>query len=560
MGADEQNRTDLLAELNRLQREVEVLQEDRARLMADADVSAREVLDAAPIMIMLLDRDGKVWRANRAACRALPADETAAGRLAGCLLDCRFADQDRMHCGNADECADCHLARTIRKTLVDGIGMSGEEIRLPLGYEEHESCLLASTALLRFGGEDLVMLCLEDISEQRRAEAQARKSEEMLRESQRVEAVGRLAGGVAHDFNNLLTAIIGHARLAMEGMDPEETVWARLDGIYWAGKRAASLTGQLLAFSRRQMLQKKVRDLNQMVEEQAVMLGRLIGQNVEVSLDLDEALPPVEVDANQMAKVLLNLIVNAREAMPEGGQVTLSTSRIAVTERARYTMPDARPGDFVRLTVKDTGVGMDVDTLGKIFEPFFSTKEGGSGMGLPVVHGLVRQHEGWLHVASVPGRGTRFHIYLPASDREGPPDPAEDTGQHLEDSRRTGERVLVVEDEESLLELATIILTEKGFEVFAAANVKDAQALFDRERGKFDLVFSDVVLPDGNGVDLTQGFLAARPDLPVLLTSGYADHRSRWHVIQERGLDFMRKPYTPSELLQRIRNLMGAAV
>jgi two-component system cell cycle sensor histidine kinase/response regulator CckA len=559
MGADEQNRGEVLAELERLRREVAVLREDRARLLADAEVSAKEVLDAAPIMIMLLDGEGRVRRANRAACRALPPGEAVEGRPVGCLLDCRHADQSRTDCGLTEDCEDCHLRRTIRRTLTDGIGMTGEELRLPLGHEEHESCLLASTSILHFGSEDLVMLCLEDISEQRRAEAHARTTERLLRESQRVEAVGRLAGGVAHDFNNLLTAIIGHARLAMEGMDPEEPIWSRLDGIYWAGKRAASLTGQLLAFSRRQMLQKKVRDLNRMVEEQAAMLGRLIGQNVSVVLDLDEVLPPVEVDANQMTQVLLNLIVNAREAMPEGGEVTLSTEVVTITERARYTMPDARPGDFVRLTVKDTGMGMSPEILSKIFEPFFSTKEGGSGMGLPVVHGLVRQHEGWIHVASVPGRGTRVHIYLPASERPGPPDPVEDTGRQLEDSRRTGERVLVVEDEESLLELATIILSEKGFEVFAAPNARDPRALFDREHGRFDLIFSDVVLPDGNGVDLTQSFLAARPGLPVLLTSGYADHRSRWDVIQERGLDFMRKPYTPSELLQRVRELLGDA-
>ncbi|MFH1533150.1 MAG: ATP-binding protein [Pseudomonadota bacterium] len=556
MGMDERDRIDLLDEIARLQRENAVLQEDRARLLADAEVSAKEVLDAAPIMIMLLDGNARVQRANRAACAAFPSHRDAVGLPAGRLLGCRNAGERLQNCGFGEACEACHLRRTIRGTLDHGVGMTGEELRLPLGPEGNEASLLASTSILRFGGEELVMLCLEDITEQRRAEAQARKNEEMLRESQRVEAVGRLAGGVAHDFNNLLTAILGHARLAMEGMDPGEPVWSRLDGIYWAGKRAASLTGQLLAFSRRQMLQKKVRDLNKMVEEQTSMLGRLIGQNVTVALELDEGLPPVEVDASHMAQVLLNLIVNAREAMPTGGEVTVSTDQVNITERSRLTMPDARPGQFVRLTVKDTGVGMAPEILSMIFEPFFSTKEGGSGMGLPVVHGLVRQHEGWLHVASAPGRGTSFHIYLPASSRPGPADPEEDTGQQLEDPRRTGERVLIVEDEESLLELASIILTEKGFEVFTAANASDAQGIFDRERGRFDLIFSDVVLPDGNGVDLTQSFMKARPGLPVLLTSGYADHRSRWHVIQDRGLDFMRKPYTPSELLQRIRGLL----
>ncbi len=229
-----------------------------------------------------------------------------------------------------------------------------------------------------------------------------------------------------------------------------------------------------------------------------------------MSLELDDDLPPVEVDTAYMGEVLHNLIANARESMPDGGEVTLSTERVTIVEGAPSDMPDARPGKFVRLTVRDTGVGMAPETLTMAFEPFFSTKEGGTGMGLPVVHGLVRQHEGWLHVASTPGRGTHFHIYL----------------------------------------------TEKGFEVFAAANASDAQAMFDREGGRFDLVFSDVVLPDGNGVDLTQSFLAARPGLPVLLTSGYADHLSQWNVIQERGLDFMRKPYTPSELLRRMRDLM----
>jgi len=374
-----------------------------------------------------------------------------------------------------------------------------------------------------------------------------------------METVGRLAGGVAHDFNNLLTAIIGHARLAMEGMDPEDALWSRLDGIYWAGKRAASITGQLLAYGRQQMLQKTVQNLNRMLQEQASVYDRLTGENISVSLDLDNGLPSVEVDANQMAQVILNLITNAREAMPDGGEITISTEQVTVSELMKTSMPDARQHEYVRLSVKDTGKGMDPETLSKVFEPFFSTKEGGAGMGLPVVHGLVRQHGGWIHSTSTPGRGSRFHIFLPASDSEWTADPLENTDQHMQNRSRTGERVLVVEDEDSLLELATIILSEKGFRVFAAANAKDARALFDHERGRFDLVFSDVVLPDGNGVDLTRSFLKARPELPVLLTSGYADHRSRWSVIQERGLEFMRKPYTPSELLQRVRSLLGSA-
>ena len=559
MGTDDQIRSDLLEEVERLRREVTVLREDRDRLLAGAAVPATELIDNAPIMIMLVDKDGLVRRANSAARQTFKPTDNEDGRPIGCFLGCRNANtgDDECVCGYGPSCEGCGLRRLLLATLDTGVGVNGEELQLSLGPDASGKSLLAATSCLHYEGQNLVMLCLEDITEQRRDEVQARRTEEMLRQSQRAEAVGRLAGGVAHDFNNLLTAIIGHARLAMEGMSPGDPVWGRLDGIYWAGKRAAFLTGQLLAFSSRQMLQKTVRDLNEMVRDQAGMLERLVGETVSVALDLHDDLPPVELDANHMAQVLLNLIVNAREAMPEDGEVTLATEQLTVSKRARATMPDSRPGEFIRLTVKDTGTGMDSKTLSMIFEPFFSTKEGGTGMGLPMVHGLIRQHGGWLHVTSTPGRGSSFHIYLPASDREAP-EPLEDTGQRLVEIKGSGERILVVEDEESLLELATIILSEKGFEVFSAENATTAEALFDQERGRFDLIFSDVVLPDGNGVDLTQGFLRARPGLPVLLTSGYADNRSRWHVIQERRLEFMRKPYTPSELLQRVWNLLGA--
>ena len=558
MDPNEQGRDDLRAEIALLRREIEVLREERPRLCVDAEDSAEEILDIAPVMILLLDRHGRVRSANQAAHRFIGDGGAATGRFVGGLLACRnVSESDGFDCEGGPGCEGCDLRVLLRDTFETGQGQRGKELQLFLGSDGGETNLLASTSLLQLQGDHQVMLCLEDITEQRQAEAKARKAVEILQDAQRVEAVGRLAGGVAQDFNNLLTAIIGHARLAMDGTDPADPMWPRLDGIYWAGKRAASLTGQLLAFSRRQMLQKRVRDLNPMVEQQAVMIGRLLGKGISVSLALDKELPSVEVDANQLAQVILNLVVNAREAMPEGGEIALSTERVILTERACSAMPDARAGEFVCLTVEDTGVGMAPETLSMIFEPFYTTKEGNTGMGLPVVHGLVRQHDGWLHISSAPAQGTRVCIYLPASDREGGPAPLDSAERPLKDFRPAGERILVVEDEETLLELATIILRERGFEVYPAANATDAQAMFDRERGRFDLIFSDVVLPDGNGVELTRSFIAARPGLPVLLTSGYADHHSRWHEIQDRGLDFMRKPYTPSELLQRVRDLLG---
>lgn len=387
---------------------------------------------------------------------------------------------------------------------------------------------------------------------------ESKRLEEQLRVAQRLEAVGRLAGGVAHDFNNLLMAIQGYSELGLQRHGPESPVRSELEEILKAAERGASLTRQLLAYSRRQMLQPIVLNMNSVILNMRPMLGHLIGEDIELVLQLADGLETVKVDPGNLEQVLMNLAVNARDAMPEGGRLTIRTEN--QTFRAGSIAPGAerRPGEFVCLSVIDTGTGMDAETLQRVFEPFFSTKElgKGTGLGLAVVYGIVKQHEGWIEAASQTGVGTTFRVYLPifVPDRPGP------EPQAAEAPARTGqgERILLVEDEQQVREFAASALTEAGYRVVKAATAREAEALLAGDPGKFDLLFSDVVLPDRTGLRLAEELKHRDPSLRILLSSGYADHRAQWPLIQSRGLPFLQKPYSLKDLLQIVREILTA--
>jgi len=376
-----------------------------------------------------------------------------------------------------------------------------------------------------------------------------------LEEAQRLEALGRLAGGVAHDFNNLLTAIIGHAELLIDQMPVDDPQRPRLEAIHRAGRRGGALTGQLLAFSRRQMLQRKEIDLNQAVLDFAQILGSVLPAQVQVNYRLEPNLCGVKADPTQLEQVVLNLIVNAGEAMPDGGTLSLASTNVVLDETDRACMPEGRAGSFIRFSVSDQGDGIASDAMEHIFEPFYTTKESGTGLGLSVVHGIVKQHDGWLEVETTPAKGTTFHVYLPACLARAQPHGVEFLD--LNELRGDGEAILLVEDEEALRELSAIVLRDAGYRVFEAGSVCEANRVFDENQGEIQLVFSDVVLPDRTGVDLVDDIHQLCPELPVILTSGYADHRSRWATIEEKGYPFLRKPYTPTELLLNVREVLG---
>ncbi len=389
-----------------------------------------------------------------------------------------------------------------------------------------------------------------------RAEAEKEKIQAQLLQSQKIEAVGILAGGVAHDFNNLLTAIQVSADLAMLDIDESTPVYRTLQEIHQVSSHAGDLTRQLLLFSRKHPMEYVPMNLNQTVENLKKMLNRLIGEDIDIQTDSDGGLWNVMADQGTMEQVIMNLILNARDAMPDGGGLSIRTGNVELTSAMSQKIPESRPGRFVKLTVQDTGIGMTPETLSRIFEPFFSTKGPGkgTGLGLSVVYGIVKQHEGWIGVTSVQGKGSAFEVYLPAvSEPAAPPS----KGSEIQtDLRGSGERILLVEDERSVQEHTVKALLRSGYSVTHASNSEEAVQLFEKEGGKFDLIFSDVVLPDQDGLGLIEQLLSKKPRIKVLLSSGYSDQKSQWPGITGRGFGYLQKPYSLNDLLRTLKDTL----
>ena len=385
-----------------------------------------------------------------------------------------------------------------------------------------------------------------DITERKRLE-------EQLRQSQKMEAVGRLAGGVAHDFNNWLTAIQGYAGLAMEQVDEATPLYRDLQQIQVASMRAADIIRQLLLFSRRQPMVSAPLNINGLVEGLLKMLRRLIGEDIAIETDLVSDLWTVQGDPSNIEQVIVNLAVNARDAMPEGGKLKIATKNVVVDDAYCRSIPDARPGRFVCLAIEDTGVGMSREIMERLFEPFFTTKEPGKGigLGLATVYGIVKAHNGWINVYSEPGQGATFKVYLPASWAE--EEAKVEEKDLLEGWQGSGERILLVEDEEAVRNAARRMLGENGYTVFGASSVAEAMDIFEKEQGAFDLLFSDVVMPGESGLQLAETLVSRKPGLRVLLSSGHADEKSRQAVIKEKGFSFLSKPYGTAQLLQAVK-------
>ncbi len=389
---------------------------------------------------------------------------------------------------------------------------------------------------------------IRDISERRRLQEQAERV-------QRLEALGQLAGGIAHDFGNVLTSIGGFVEMALKKLPEGDPLRKFLEPIRQSAQGAVGLIRKLLFFGRQQPIQRVPLDLNQSIEEAVEVLSRLLGEDISLELQLEPKLWAVEGDPSAIRQVITNLLVNARDAMPEGGKITIKTENVHVDERRSKEQREARPGDFVRLSVEDTGVGMEKEVMDRIFEPFFTTKEAGrgTGLGLSVVYGIVKEHGGWIDVESTPGRGSIFTVYFPSRGttvHEG------EEGGPSEESKGRGERVLVVEDEEGVRRFTAVALQERGYEVVEASRGEEALELFDREGGEFDLLFTDVVLPDLSGVEVARRLLERKPELKVILTSGYVGEKARWQEIKEKGFRLLHKPYSLSDLLRTVREAL----
>ena len=413
-------------------------------------------------------------------------------------------------------------------------------------------------------GTPLMISTVWDVTERKRGEEERERLQSQLGQSQKMESVGRLAGGVAHDFNNLLQAILGFTELLLARADPRGDTYPDLKEIEKAAKRAAELTRQLLAFGRKQRLEPRVLDINQNVADMGNMLRRLLGEDIRFVTQFAPDLKRVFADPGQIEQIVMNLAVNARDAMPGGGRLTISTANVTLEHVDTTVIPDARPGQYVCLSVSDTGEGIDDAILPHIFEPFFTTKEQGkgTGLGLAVIYGAVKQSGGWVNVYSEKDQGTTFRVYLPAyAPPSGEPEveAGATTAAAVPKPRGRGERILLVEDEAGVRNLAVHALTSNGYEVFACENAQDALALCKRERGRFDLLFSDVVLPGQTGIELADEIRRQNPGLPVLLCSGYTDDRARWSAIENKKYVFLQKPYPVSVLRRTVREILDAA-
>jgi len=427
-----------------------------------------------------------------------------------------------------------------------GIGASpgrvftSEEVRLAETFADQAATALENARLYQ-----AIQQAYEDL----------KRTQDQLIQAQKMESVGRLAGGISHDFNNLLTVIAGRALLAMRHVEPRSQMRRDLETITGATERAAALTRQLLAFGRKQVLQTQVLDLQVVVEEINRLLGRTIGEDITIRTVTASDLGRVKADPTQIEQVIMNLVVNARDAMPAGGQLTIETSNVELDETYARTHVEVRPGPYVMLAVTDTGIGMDQDTQAQIFEPFFTTKEPGkgTGLGLATVYGIVKQSGGHLSVYSEQGRGTTFKVYLPRVD-----DPV--TSALPEDVRETprgSETILLVEDEEGVRDLAQEILEASGYRVLVARHPAEALPLVASHDETIHLVVTDVVMPQMSGPELAERITALRPDIHVLYMSGYADNAIVQHGVLDAGLAFLQKPFTPDALVRKVREALG---
>ena len=396
-----------------------------------------------------------------------------------------------------------------------------------------------------------------DITDRREAEERLHRKEAELHSVQRLDAIGRLAGGVAHDFNNLLTAIIGPAELAAEALPPEHGVQGDLRDIRDAAQRAGELTKRLLVFGRQQVLNPVVLDLNEVVQSAGRLLQRVIPESIKLELALSSRAGKVKVDRTQLEQVLINLAVNARDAMPDGGRLTIETSQIELTEEFADRHPETSPGPYVVLSISDTGVGMDEETRSHLFEPFFTTKEigKGTGLGLSTVYGIVRQSGGHVWVYSEPGRGTVVKTYFLAAAGEVQAEPRPEAVAAPPVGTGT---ILLAEDEPALLALGTRILERLGYNVVPAASGEGALAAAHDFGGHIDLLLSDVVMPGMDGLELWQRLRRERPDLPALFLSGWASDAVVRHGILEGEVPFLQKPFTADQLGRKIREVLGA--
>jgi PAS domain S-box-containing protein len=505
--------------------------EERICLLAQA-------VENSPEMIAIADPEGRILFVNKALVQTTGYEESD-------VLG-EFLDKVLLSSNNAPS-----LYEEIRARTISAGGWRGE--CLGRRKDSPDYPVFVSTGQIQDNRGQVIGTfgMAQDLTDRKRLEAQ-------LLASQKMEAVGRLAGGVAHDFNNLLGIIMGYCDLVLDGFPTDDPRSAKLQQIKKASLRAASLTRQLLAFSRKQVFQPKILDLNALVTEFSKMLSRLVGEDIELVNVLKPELGQVKADPAQIEQVIMNLVVNSRDAMPAGGKLVIETANADLDEAYCRSHTPVKPGRYVMFAVSDTGTGMDAATQAHIFEPFFTTKERGkgTGLGLATVYGVVKQSEGYIWVYSELGKGTTFKVYLPRTDQ--PPHPLE-LERPQESSLRGVETILLVEDADALRELTRALLEMNGYTVLAVENGNEAINLAERESRTIHLLLTDVVMPGMSGRELADHLAPRRPEMKVLYMSGYTSDAILHHGVLDPEISFLEKPFSQQALMQKVREVLDYA-
>ncbi len=416
---------------------------------------------------------------------------------------------------------------------------------------------LFSTQLMSLNNETCILSSINDITDRKQAEQEKAKLEEQFHQAQKLDSIGRLAGGVAHDLNNLLSPILGYGEMLLSDAAENGATEKPLQQIVNAGKRARDLVRQLLAFSRKQALQYKNFDMNTLLRDFEKLLRRTIREDVSIRMNLAESLPLIKGDVGQLEQVVMNLTVNAQDAMPDGGHLTIETARVALDESYLEEHKDVTPGPYVMLMISDTGCGIDSDTREHLFEPFFTTKEKdkGTGLGLATVYGIVKQHGGNIWVYSEPGLGATFRVYLPVSTDS--PEADEADSRILSESELYGsETILVVEDNLQVRNLTRSLLKRQGYKVLAAESGKEGLSMMDQHEGPVHLLLTDVIMPDMNGKQLFERISQTYSDVKVLFMSGYTDNVIAHHGVIDPGVQFIQKPFSMKGLAAKVRETL----
>jgi two-component system, cell cycle sensor histidine kinase and response regulator CckA len=500
----------------------------------------RQIIDANPSLIFVKDWNGRFVLVNQ-----------ATAQVYGTTVESLVGKTDADFNPNVDEIA--HFLRHDRDVMSSGQPkiIAEEPVTNPTTGDTRWFQTIKVPLRSPNEGTATLLGVSTEITERKRLE-------EQLLQSQKMEAVGQLAGGVAHDFNNILTAIVGYTDLLAAELEGNARQLEDLEEIRKASRRAAALTRQLLAFSRKQVLEPRIIDVNSVVSNLDKMLRSLISENIELKTELADDLAAARADPNQIEQVIMNLAINARDAMPEGGTVTIETRNATLDEAYAAQHVSVIPGEYVMLAVSDTGCGMDEKTKSRIFEPFFTTKPAGrgTGLGLSTVYGIVKQTGGNIWLYSEPGKGTTFKIYLPAIAAL-----PEDIGKvaPAEAARPGRGTVLVVEDDEQLRRLTHRALAGHGYTVLEADRGSTALDIARRHKGQIDLLLTDVIMPDTNGRKLAETIQAARPGLRVLYMSGYPDGAIASHGMLEPGVAYLAKPFTTEAVTRRVREVLEAS-